>query len=109
VFSSLAYQGGGRQLGLDAVRAINDWALDGRWPDVVVLLDVDPAVARRRLDRRFDRLEQEDDGFHQRVRCTYLALAPDPAWIVVDAAGTVEAVAERIWDAVRPRLGTGHR
>ena len=104
-FSSLAYQGGGRQLGVEPVRAVNDWAMEGRWPDIVVLLDLDREAARSRLDRQLDRLEQEDDAFHQRVRCAYLELATDPAWIVVRADGPVDGVAEMVWAEVEPRLG----
>ncbi|MDA3039335.1 MAG: dTMP kinase, partial [Actinomycetota bacterium] len=50
-FSSLAYQGGGRDLGVDEVRAINEFALCGRWPDAVVLLDVPRVVGHDRLGR----------------------------------------------------------
>jgi dTMP kinase len=103
-YSSLAYQGGGRQLGVEAVRAINEWALDGCWPDVVVLLDLEHEAATARLDCDFDRIEQEDDAFHKRVRCTFLDLAADPAWVVVEGEGAVETVAERVWAAVGPRL-----
>lgn len=105
-YSSLAYQGGGRQLGVEAVWQINDWALDGRWPDLVVLLDVDPVVANERLNRPLDRLEQESDAFHRRVRAVYQQLASeDGRWAVVPAAGTIDAVAEAVWAAVAHRLG----
>lgn len=105
VFSSLAYQGGGRQLGVDAVWRVNDWALDGRWPDVVVFLDIDPADASGRLDRALDRLEQEGDAFHQRVWAAYRELATDPRrWVTVSATGTIESVGEAVWAAVEPRL-----
>lgn len=105
-YSSLAYQGGGRQLGVEAVWQINDWALDGRWPDLVVLLDVDPVVANERLNRPLDRLEQEGDAFHRRVRAVYQQLASeDGRWAVVPAAGTIDAVAEAVWAAVAHRLG----
>ena len=106
VFSSLAYQGAGRALGVDAVRAVNDWALDGRWPDVVVLLDAAPATAQTRLQRSLDRLEQESDEFHARVRDCYLDLAAaDPErWIVVPAEGDIDAIAARIADEIDGRL-----
>src|ERR671933_2991804 len=52
VDSSLAYQGAGRGLGVDAVRAINDFATGGLRPDRTILLDVDPAVGRGRLASR---------------------------------------------------------
>ena len=62
----MAYQGAGRDLGTDAVRNINEWATSGLQPDLTVLLDVDPAVGRRRTagDAAEDRLESEADEFH---------------------------------------------
>ena len=102
-YSSLAYQGGGRQLGVDAVRRINDWALDGRWPDAVVLLDLTPEAASGRLQRGLDRLEQEDRAFHDRVRRVYLDLAASEArWHVVPADGSIDEVAALVWRAVAP-------
>ncbi len=101
VFSSLAYQGGGRQLGVEAVRRINEWALDGCWPDRVVLLDLDADEAAGRLRRSLDRLEQEDRAFHDRVRATYRELAAaDDRWVVIDATQGIEAVAEQVWAVV---------
>ncbi|MGI9615001.1 MAG: dTMP kinase [Acidimicrobiales bacterium] len=101
VFSSLAYQGGGRELGVEAVREINEWALDGCWPDHVVLLDLRAEAAAERLQRGLDRLEQEDRSFHDRVRATYLELAAsDDRWVVIDAAEPIDRVAEKVWAAV---------
>jgi dTMP kinase len=106
-WSSVAYQGFGRGLGGERVRAINDWALDGRWPDLVVLLDLDPSEMSKRLRRAPDRLEQAGDGFHERVRDGYLALAADdPArWIVLDASGDESSVAAVVATAVKEHLG----
>jgi len=106
-YSSLAYQGGGRGLGVDEVRAVNEWAIAGRWPDVVVLLDCEPPVLEQRMGRVRDRLELESDDFHLAVRRTYLDLAAaDPGrWLVVAADGPISAVAEKVWEAVGPRLG----
>ena len=105
VFSSLAYQGGGRQLGIDAVRKLNEWALDGCWPDIVVLLDLDLAVAGSRLSRSLDRLEQEAASFHERVRCAYLELAAnDDRWIVIDASSGIKTIAAQVQEAVTPLL-----
>ncbi len=105
VFSSLAYQGGGRGLGVDEVRRLNEWALDGCWPDLVILLDLAPEAAGDRLQRGLDRLEQEAQSFHDRVRNTYLELAAsDDRWCVIDAAETIDAVADQVWQAVEPML-----
>ena len=103
VYSSLAYQGGGRGLGVDAVRQLNQWALDGRWPDIVVLLDLELSSARSRLTSGLDRLEQEDIAFHQRVRSTYLELAAtDQKWVVVNANQTIDEVSVEVWQTVEP-------
>ncbi len=105
-YSSMAYQGGGRKLGLDTIQRLNDFAVDGRWPDVVVLLAVPADAARSRLDRNLDRIEQAGDGFHQRVVDAFaeMAAADPDRWIVVDGRGTIDEVAERVWRAVEPRL-----
>jgi dTMP kinase len=76
--SSVAYQGAGRDLGTDAVRDLNEWATAGLQPDLTVLLDVDPALGRRRRtagDAEEDRLESEADDFHTRIRAAFLDLA----------------------------------
>jgi dTMP kinase len=94
-------------MGVEEVRRLCDWAIEGCWPDLVVLLDIDPAIGERRRQRAFDRLESAGEAFHARVRSGYLELAAaDPdRWVVVDAAEPVDAVAGLVRDAVRDRLG----
>lgn len=78
VDSSLAYQGGGRELGLEAVGRINELATLGCRPDRTLLLRVDRATGRRRLEDRGgvpDRMEREQDPFFARVAAAYDALA----------------------------------
>ncbi|MFT4215414.1 MAG: dTMP kinase [Microbacterium sp.] len=89
--SSVAYQGAGRVLDGPQVRQLSLWAAEGALPDVTVLLDLDPAVARGRLDaddKPFDRLEAEKTEFHERVRRAFLALAAAESerFLVLDAA-----------------------
>ncbi|EIC07625.1 Thymidylate kinase [Microbacterium laevaniformans OR221] len=103
--SSVAYQGAGRVLDAEQVRDLSMWATEGALPDLTVLLDLDPATARRRLDaadKPFDRLEAEKSEFHERVRSAFLALAAaDPArFLVLDAALPADELAA----AVRARL-----
>jgi dTMP kinase len=106
--SSIAYQGAGRVLDPDEVRGLSTWATEGLLPDVTVLLDLDPAVARARREGRAaeDRLEAERDDFHDRVRSGFLALAAaEPErFVVVDAALPPETIAARIRAVVEPRL-----
>lgn len=110
--SSLAYQGYGRGLPLEDVEWLSSWATRERWPDLTVLLEVPPEeAARRRGDRRLDRLEEEGSSFHARVASGYRALALDrPAsWAVVDGSGTADEVAARVLEAVVERLGRPER
>jgi dTMP kinase len=80
VDSSLAYQGGGRELGIAAVRTINQFAAGDLRPDRTLLLELDPAVGRSRWRARGepeDRLEREDDQFFARVASAYDRLAAE--------------------------------
>lgn len=74
--SSLAYQGIGRNIGVEEVFAINHFALDGVMPDLTLFLDVPPEIGMKRIEKRGykDRLELEKNGFHDRVYQGYLAL-----------------------------------
>ena len=76
--SSLAYQGGGRRLGIDAVRAINEFAIRAARPDRTLLLMIDQHLGRSRSRARAgtpDRLERERDDFFARTVAAYLELA----------------------------------
>ena len=89
--SSLAYQGGGRALGIDAVRAINAFGIGGTWPDRTLLLTIDPRLGRSRSRARAeapDRLERERDDFFERTTAAYLDLqSQDPERIrTIDAS-----------------------
>lgn len=78
--SSLAYQGGGRELGIDAVREINDFAIRTARPDRTLLLLIAPQQGRARSNSRTrppDRLEREQDEFFERTVTAYLELASD--------------------------------
>jgi len=106
--STLAYQGYGRGLDLEELRRLVLWATEGIEPDLTILLDISPELARVRRDlERADRLERLDPGFHGRVRDGYRALAEaDPdTWVVVDADAGVEDVAEQLLTVVVERLG----
>jgi len=108
VYSSLAYQGYGRELPVEQVRQINEWTVDGRWPDLVILLDVRPELlAERMRGRHLDRFERESAGFHERVLYGFHAMAAnDPArWVVVDGNGNPDLVFTAVRSAVRERLG----
>jgi dTMP kinase len=97
VDSSLAYQGAGRDLGVEEIRAINRFATGDLDPDRTLLLQIDPALARSRSRARLeglDRLEGEADDFFTRIDRAYRELAQaDPARIrVIDAEAPPESV-----------------
>ncbi|MDT0181119.1 dTMP kinase [Microbacterium sp. ARD31] len=107
--SSVAYQGAGRVLDGGEIRDLSLWATEGALPDITVLLDVDPATARGRLDaadKPFDRLEAEKSAFHERVRAAFLALAEaDPdRFLVVDATRAIDEIAAEIRSRIAPHL-----
>jgi dTMP kinase len=109
VDSSLAYQGAGRTLPVDEVAWLSTWATGGLKPDLVVLLDVDPAVGLRRASRRgngTDRLESESVEFHERVRYAFLDLAAnDPnRYLVLDASRPVDELAAEVAGRVTSTL-----
>lgn len=106
VGSSLAYQGYGRQLPLGDVAALSRFASEGLDADVVVLLDLALAQAGARRGADLDRLEAAGDDFHGRVADGFAALAraDTDRWVVVDAGGSREEVAQRVWEAVSARL-----
>ena len=93
MYTSLAYQGGARELGIDAVRSINELAVEGLIPDLVVVLMVDTATGLSR-QRQTDRIGGETDAFHQKVLDAYRDLAAaEPNRVklieVVDGPATV--------------------
>ncbi len=103
--STIAYQGYGRGLDVDFVKAANDFACEGLAPDLTLLLDVEPSVAAQRMRGReaatntsADRIERAGDDFHARLRQGFLELAAaNPSRIVtIDASGTPDEVARKI-------------
>jgi dTMP kinase len=91
VDSSLAYQGEGRRLGVERVRALNAFATGDLIPDRTLLLRIDPVQGRARLAARGadpDRLELEADAFFARIAAAYdaLAAAEPERWCVLDAS-----------------------
>ena len=108
VYSTLAYQGYGRGLPVDEVKAINEWAIGDTWPDLVVLLTVPDDVTAERMRRReLDRFEQAGALFHRRVHNGFaeMAAADPERWVVIDASGPLDDVSRSILSAVRQRLG----
>ena len=110
--STIAYQGYGRGLDPAELASLSSWAAGGLEPDLVLLLRVDAPTARARAGGRDggagrDRIEAEPAAFFDRIDAGFLALAAaDPRrWRVIDGAGTVEEVAERVAAAVAEVFG----
>lgn len=103
--SSVAYQGAARGLGAPEVISLTDSATEGLWPDVTVLLRVDPEVSLGRADGN-DRFESEGLDLQRAVAEAYeeIAKIASDRVIVVDGAGTVEEVHQRVIEAVRAHI-----
>ncbi len=101
--ATYAYQGGGRQLPLAQIHALETLVQGGLQPDLTLYLDVPPDVGHSRIsDRSHDRLEQEAQDFHQRVRAAYLDRAARESRIrVVDASVPLAAVQDSIRNTIK--------
>jgi dTMP kinase len=105
--SSVAYQGDGRDLGVDEIEKLSLWATGNLIPQLTVLLDLDPLIGLTRLTGHPDRLERAGDAFHLRIRGAFLArAAADPGrWLVLDAARAIDEIQADIRARVTSVLG----
>ncbi len=104
--SSIAYQGGGRQL-LEPVKALSSITLGEFTPTLTLYLDIDPSIglARARQRGALDRIEQEQLSFFSAARAEYLAAAAqDPSIVTIDASQTMTAVQQDILAALEQHL-----
>lgn len=111
VDSSLAYQGVARGIGVEQVAAINQFATDGLTPDMTLYLDVEADVGLTRINqnkvnRQFDRLDQEDLSFHQQVRSAYLDLLKQnpERMLLIDASQELEQVVSDSYNKILEKL-----
>jgi len=102
--SSVAYQGSARGLGVGEVIGLCEAATDGLWPDLTLLLRVEPETGLGRTAGE-DRFEQEGLSLQQDVAAAYeeIAIIASDRVVVVDATGSVEEVHARVMEAVRER------
>lgn len=107
VDSSIAYQGAGRDLGVDEISRLQRWAVGGVLPDLTIVLDVTPTTGRARRGAEEDRLEAEGDDFHEAVREHFLLLAAADLqrYHVVDASAPPDEIHQRVLGWVRERAG----
>jgi len=106
--SSLAYQGFGHELDLALLQTITGFVTGGLVPDLTLLLDLtsELGLERRKQDGRWNRLDDYDLAFHERVRAGYLQLADaEPErWVRIDAAQTEDEIQSQIRAAVDLRI-----
>jgi dTMP kinase len=102
--SSVAYQGAARGLGVGEVIGLCDTATDGLWPDLTLLLKVEPELSLGRAGGQ-DRFESEGLELQRAVARAYeeIAIIASDRVVVIDADGTVDDVHERVMEAVRSR------
>ena len=111
--STVAYQGCGRGIDPETIGTLNDIATQGRYPDLTLLIDVDPLVGLQRINSRLlqlalpfgdapDRFEDEELAFHDRVRRGFLRQAEANAqtWRQIEGNRTVDEVAASVWREV---------
>ena len=106
-YSSLAYQGYGRQLDLAMLKQFNSWAIGNRWPDLVVYIDVPLDILLERLKKReLDRFEREDRSFFERIAHGFneMAKAEPDRWLIVDGTPPKDELAATILREVTSRL-----
>ena len=107
--SSLAYQGYGHQLDLAVLRQITTFATGGLVPDLTICLDVPVEIGLRRKfgasGDAWNRMEQKEMDYHERVRAGYLVMAAQEPerWVVLDATRDIDVVQATIQDLVRSK------
>ena len=103
--STLAYQGGGRELNLDWLQDLNKFATYDLEPNVTFVIDILPKEALRRREQTEDRIEEEGIAFQKQVRRTYLELAQQYSdrIIVIDGHMDREIIQNNIWDEIKRR------
>lgn len=96
--SSVAYQGAGRSLGAQEIHDLTMWAVDDLVPDLTVIVDISAAEGRRRRGEVHDRLESEQDDFHEAIRAHFLAMAAGnpQRYLVVDGLAAPGEIHEQV-------------
>jgi dTMP kinase len=104
--SSVAYQGAGRELGAQEVHDLNMWAVDSLVPHLTVVVDISAEEGRRRRGEIHDRLESEEDAFHDAIRQHFLAMAQGnpERYLIVDGTHPPEQIHAKVMNRLE-RLG----
>ena len=108
--SSLAYQGGGRNLGVENVLNINLFATENTYPDISLFFDVSPEIGLSRVNsdkkRVADRLDNENENFHDKVYETFKKIVANNKnrFIVIDASKPLNEVIENTYQILKKKL-----
>ena len=108
--SSLAYQGGAREIGIDNVYNMNLFATEGMLPDLTILFDINPEEGLARIaansQREVNRLDVEKLAFHNKVRDSFHELAKKfpERFVIIDASKSPDEVFEESYKAIEDRL-----
>lgn len=107
--STTAYQGAGRQIGMETVQAINLAATGGLTPSLTLFIDIPIEEVEKRMRRGQggkDRMESNGRDFYEKVRAGYLELATnEKRFIVVDGMRSIDVIEEEVWTHVESHLG----
>ena len=103
--SSLAYQGYARGIGIEEVKSINEFAINGLYPDLTIYLDVSVEVGRERIlknQRNQNRLDQEDVKFHEKVVEGYKKIIHNESerFIVINAGQSIDKVVKTTYESI---------
>ena len=115
VDSSLAYQGGGKKLGIDEVLSVNLFATENTLPDLTVLFDIDPELGLKRIaqnsNREVNRLDLQELDFYNRVRNSFLELAKryPERYVIVDASLPMDEVYKKVLKVIKNRIDENWR
>lgn len=108
--SSLAYQGGGDEIGVDEVLKINLFATENTFPDLTILFDIDPRIGLARINknanREVNRLDVKEIEFYDKIRSTFLELAKNYSnrFVVIDASKSFDDVYQNVLNIIKEKI-----
>jgi dTMP kinase len=110
--STTAYQGAGRQIGMETVQAINRAATGGLTPSLTLFIDIPPEELEKRMRRGGgkDRMESNGRDFYEKVRAGYLDLAKkEKRFVVINGMRSIDVIEEEVWANVESHIGKNIR
>ena len=108
-YSSIAYQGYGREMNIDFINQINDEVVKNIIPDLIFYMDINWEEKKKRKGINInDRFEKEDRVFHNKVRSGYKSMAKKDSdkWKIIDAEENIENISTFIYETVKYNLNT---